>query len=183
MAQQPRENSHQPTRRRERKMQGFKSAGSAQRPKNSIGVVPARRLRVRRLGVSSGPTGPATGDCRVRGKRGFRPNRLIWLRTSPRPVARSKSCARSWSAVRACSWPAGGAPVIPTQSSNGYSLAFPSLVTCGRKNSESCGYDCSKAASALSIRTRPRLHRARGSRSFDCGPSTVLRARSNRSAL
>jgi hypothetical protein len=48
-------------------------------------VVPPRRLRVRRLGVSSGPTGPATGDCRVRGKRGFRPNHLIWLRISPRP--------------------------------------------------------------------------------------------------
>jgi transposase-like protein len=31
MAQQRAENSHQPTRRRERKMQGFKSAGSAQR--------------------------------------------------------------------------------------------------------------------------------------------------------
>jgi tetratricopeptide (TPR) repeat protein len=56
-----------------------------QSPENSIGVVPPRRLRVRRLGVSSGPTGPATGDCRVRGKRGLRPNRLIWLRISPRP--------------------------------------------------------------------------------------------------
>jgi len=31
MAQQSSENSHQPTRRRERKMQGFKSVGSAQR--------------------------------------------------------------------------------------------------------------------------------------------------------
>jgi transposase-like protein len=31
MAQYRAKNSHQPTRRRERKMQGFKSAGSAQR--------------------------------------------------------------------------------------------------------------------------------------------------------
>ena len=33
-----------------------------------------------------------------------------------------------------------------TQSFKDYSLAFPSRATYGRKNSASCGYNCSKAA-------------------------------------